>query len=333
MRFLLAVCLCAFLTACGYVGAPLPPALNTPIRITDLRAVQRGDQLVLAFTPSLMSTDDLLLKSLQEIELRAGPKGEGEFEVWRWAAGAEKFVVQAKGAEPIEHRIPAGSWEGKEIILAVRAIGPTGRGADWSNLLVLTVVKPLPRPASMAAKNDAKGLYLTWQGPALPAGASWRVWRSSEDASGPVLLGLARDPSWLDTEAVLGAKYSYWVQAMLPQGQQQAEGEAGEVLPVTYIDEFAPAVPAGLTAIAGLRGVELAWERNTEADLAGYQVYRALEDAPLAKLGSPVPLPAASDPTAEPGKRYRYAVSALDSAGNLSRPCEPVEIVAPQKPE
>ncbi len=333
MRRCLPAILLAFLAGCGYVGDPLPPALNIPERITDLRAVQRGGEIILEFTPSLKSTDNLVLKSLQEIELRVGPKGEGEFEIWRWAAGAEKYVVPAKGAEPVEHRLPASQWQGKEMIFAARALGPTGRGGDWSNLRVLTVVKPLPRPAPLAAKGDVKGVYLTWKGPALPGNASWRVWRSSEDAPGAVVLGLARDPSWMDVGAVLGAKYSYWVQAMLPQGEQQVEGEPGEILSVTYLDEFAPATPNGLTAIAGLNGVELAWERNVEDDLAGYQIYRSLEDAPLAKLGEPVPLPAGSDPTAAAGKRYRYAVAAVDTAGNLSKPCDPVEIIAPEKPK
>jgi fibronectin type 3 domain-containing protein len=159
------------------------------------------------------------------------------------------------------------------------------------------------------------------------------VWRSSDDAPAAVLLGLAREPSWLDADAVLGSKYSYWVQAMLPLGEQQTEGVPGEIFSVTYVDEFPPAAPRGLTVIAGLNGVELAWERNVEGDLAGYQIYRGLEDGPLAKLGAPVPLPSASDTSAEPGKRYRFAVAAIDTAGNLSQLCDPVEIVAPEKPK
>lgn len=322
----------AVLAGCGYVGEPLPPALSIPERITDLDGVQRGGEIVLRFTPTLQSTDQLVLKTLRAIELRAGPKGEGEFELGRWVAGAEKFDLEFVPETRMEYRLEAKEWEGREIIVAVRGVGPTGRGGDWSNLLVLKVTKALPKPSGLTFKGDAKGVYLTWKSGPLPAGGRWRVWRRGEEETESTLLGLASDPSWLDTTAATGSKYSYWVQAMLPQGERQAESEPGEILSVVFRDEFPPATPRGLTAIAGLNGVELAWERNVEEDLAGYQVYRALEDGPLEKLGAPVALPAASDAGAVAGRRYRYAVAAVDTAGNTSKLGEAVEIVAPEKP-
>lgn len=332
MRLCLAALSLVFLAGCGYVGAPLPPALNIPQRIPDLSAVQRGEEVVLRFTPTLRSTDDLTLSELREIELRAGPKGEGEFDLWRWAAGAEKHSVPFEREETMEYRLPAGRWVGGEIVFAVRGVGPTGRAGDWSNLQVLHIVPALPRASGLVSKGTAKGVYLTWKGDPLPPGASWRVWRRSEDAAESMMLGFAQDPSWMDTSAVVGDKYSYWVQAAVREGDRPPEGAPSEIISVVYRDEFPPAPPKGLTAIAGLNGVELAWERNTEHDLAGYQVYRALEDAPLEKLGEPVPLPAASDSTAAAGKRYRYAVAAVDTAGNVGQPCAPVEIVAPERP-
>lgn len=322
----------AILAGCGYVGDPLPPALNIPERITDLQGTQRGEEIVLMFTPSLRSTDQLMLKALQGIELRAGPKNEGEFDLWRWAAGAENFSVEFKPGGAMEHRLQAKGWEGREIIFAVRALGPTGRGGDWSNLLVLNVTKPLPKPSGLTFKGDVKGVYLTWKSSPLPEGASWRVWRKSAEAQEPVLLGLASDPSWMDSTAVMGSKYSYWVQAAQGSGERQAESEPGEALSVVFRDEFPPATPRGLNAIAGLNGVELAWERNTEEDLAGYQIYRALGDEQFEKLGEPVSLPAAGDTKVIPGKRYRYSVAAVDTAGNVSKPSEAVEIIAPEKP-
>jgi hypothetical protein len=319
------------LIGCGYVGDPLPPALNIPERITDLKALQRGGEILVQFTPALRSTDQLMLKSLQEFELRAGPQGEGQFDVWRWAAGAERFSIPFRNAEPVQHRLASGAWVGREIVIAVRGIGPTGRGGEWSDLAVLTVTPALPRASGFAARGVPKGVYLTWKESPLPEGASWRIWRSSEGGE-TEMLGFARDPSWLDTAAVPGRQYSYWVQAAYREGGNPAEGEPGDILNVAYRDEFAPEPPKGLTAIAGLGAVELAWERNTESDLAGYYVFRGLEDGPLTRLGETVAMPAASDPTAEPGKRYRYAVASVDSAGNASQPCEAVEVVAAAKP-
>jgi len=332
MRRRLSVLVLPLLAGCGYVGAPLPPALNIPQRITDLSALQRGDEVLLRFTPMMMSTDDLSLKELGEFEVRAGVAPEGSFDLNRWVAEAEKFSVPFASEQAVEHRLPSSQWVGREVVFAVRAIGPTGRGAEWSNLQVLTIVPGLPRAAALASRGTEKGVYLTWKAGPLPDGASWRVWRRAETAAESTLLGFAKDPSWLDAEASTGVQYSYWVQAAFREGERPAEGRPSEIISVIYRDEFPPAAPAGLTAIAGLNGVELAWERNAEGDLAGYQIYRALGDGPLEKLGAPVSLPAASDSSAEPGKRYRYAVAAVDSAGNAGKMCEPVEIVAPEKP-
>ncbi len=332
MRRRFSVLALPLLAGCGYVGAPLPPALNIPQRITDLSALQRGEEVLLRFTPMLMSTDDLLLKELAGFEVRAGAAPEGPFDLNQWVAAAEKFSIPFAGEQVVEHRLMSSQWVGREVVFAVRAIGPTGRGSEWSNLQTLTIVPGLPRAAALTSRGTEKGVYLTWKADALPDGASWRVWRRAETAAESTLLGLAQDPSWLDSEAATGVQYSYWVQAAFREGERPAEGRPSEIISVVYRDEFPPGPPAGLTAIAGLNGVELAWERNVESDLAGYQIYRALEDGSLEKLGPPVPLPAASDSTAAPGKRYRYAVAAVDSAGNTGNMCEPVEIVAPEKP-
>jgi fibronectin type 3 domain-containing protein len=69
--------------------------------------------------------------------------------------------------------------------------------------------------------------------------------------------------------------------------------------------------------IAAAGSVELTWERNTEADLAGYRVYRATGDGAFEKLDD-VQVPAYSDRKVEAGKTYRYALSAVDQAGNES---------------
>ena len=38
------------LSACGYVGPPMPPTLDIPVTITDFRAWESGDNIEFAFT-------------------------------------------------------------------------------------------------------------------------------------------------------------------------------------------------------------------------------------------------------------------------------------------
>ncbi len=109
--------------------------------------------------------------------------------------------------------------------------------------------------------------------------------------------------------------------------------------PVTFVsrDVFPPLVPTGLEAVPGGatpadRSIDLSWTPNTDADLAGYSVYRQEVTSTgevagtAARLNStPVVGPAYRDQTAVPGHRYSYRVTAVDSAGNESAPSAAVQ--------
>jgi fibronectin type 3 domain-containing protein len=54
-----------------------------------------------------------------------------------------------------------------------------------------------------------------------------------------------------------------------------------------------------------------------------------LEDGKLEKIADIADAPSYSDRKLEAGKRYRYAISAVDKLGNESKLSEPVEATAP----
>ncbi len=88
-------------------------------------------------------------------------------------------------------------------------------------------------------------------------------------------------------------------------------------------------MPAGLAAVASTHSVELMWDRSTAPDLAGYRIYRALGGGALQKLGETREAPSYSDRNVEPGKSYRYAVTAFDQLGNESAMSAPVNVTVP----
>jgi hypothetical protein len=315
---------------CGYVGEPLPPALNIPEKIEDLRGVQRGDRILVSFTPRLTSTEQLVLKRLREIDLRIGEIEKGkEFDLNRWAERARKIPAPSSKAETIEVEIPATEWRGKEMVIAVRAVGPTGRPSAWSNLLVMHAIEPLTPPPSLDAEPQPDGIQLRWDAGPPREGSSWRVWRAKGDGAEAALAGKTEQPSFKDAGVAFGERVTYAVQRVVQAGPLEAESEVSRAVTVTYDDVFAPAVPTGLTAIAGVNSVELSWERNPESDLKAYQVWRAEAGSEYERYGEPLAAPSLSDKKVESGKTYRYAVSAIDEKGNESKPCAPVEIVAP----
>ena len=91
----------------------------------------------------------------------------------------------------------------------------------------------------------------------------------------------------------------------------------------TAADTTAPSPPTGLLAAPGPNNVSLNWTANSEADLAGYNVYRSTT-SPVAASGTPLngvtPVATNSyvDTTAIGGTQYFYVVTAVDGSTNQS---------------
>lgn len=315
------------LAGCGYVGDPLPPALDIPLAIQDLRGVQRGDKIILAFTPNPKTTEAIVLKSINAIDLRAGENIQGGFDIGRWADGARKIPVPDTSFSPHELSISTEGFVGKEIIFGVRTTGPKGRSSLWSNLVTLHVVPTLAVPTGLNLVPTVKGIQLQWTRQQSAPGTEWRVWRLVEGEKDPTILGNAGDANWLDSNTEYGKTYSYTLQRILKTGEhQEAESELSATVSLKFEDKFPPAVPSGLTAIAGIKSVELNWNRNQESDLKSYVLFRAEGSATLVRVADLGIAPNYSDTKVESGKTYRYAIAAVDELGNISEPCAAIEI-------
>jgi hypothetical protein len=99
------------------------------------------------------------------------------------------------------------------------------------------------------------------------------------------------------------------------------------------VDLFPPAAPARLVAVADEGGISLIWEPNAEPDVTGYMVLRGeASDATLQPLTpTPVAEPRFRDTHVATGKKYIYAVVALDSrlpVANVSAESNRVEETA-----
>jgi fibronectin type 3 domain-containing protein len=104
-------------------------------------------------------------------------------------------------------------------------------------------------------------------------------------------------------------------------------------------DVFPPAAPKGLAAVAvpagngAAAGVDLDWEPNTEADLAGYFVYRREGSGDWERISPTVPLvgPGYHDAHVEAGHTYEYAVTAIDQSGHESLRSTPAQEAVPSQ--
>jgi hypothetical protein len=299
MRSVLLAAAAAALCGCGYVGDPLPPALNIPVAVSDLRAVQRADKLILDFTAPTLTTEQVTLRSLSGLDIQVGDQ----------VIAAE---VPKPGA-PTHIEMPARPWFGQEVGIRVVLTGPKGRRSSTSNLVAIRVLEPLQTPTNVKAESHPEGVRVSWT-ESDPRAKSFRVSRVPEANA------LVEKPEYIDRAVELGKEYRYSVVSLSDASESLASGEAS-VIPK---DTFPPTTPTGLTAIAGLNTVELAWERSPEPDTKSYRVFR---DDQL--LAADIEAPAFSDKQVRSGQKYRYAVSAVDQMGNESARSATVEITAP----
>ncbi len=309
--------LAVILAGCGYVGDPLPPLANVPGRITDLSAVQRSSQIIVHFTLPQQTTEGVAIRQPLELDLRVGTPGSG------WAARARHIPGGAVENGHATFAFPSTDWTGKEVTIAARAIGANHKESDWSNYVNLAVVAPPEKPAAVKAQAAPEGVHLSWEGPA----GTFRIFRRGPAEKNFSAVADVDQLQWTDTNAEFGEHYTYRVQRIVKTGDNQiAESDPSEEAGITPIDVFPPAAPGGLRAAAAPSSVELSWDRNTEPDLAGYRVYRGVGGGQLEKIAEVSQIPAYSDGNIEHGRTYRYAVTAIDRAGNESGKSAVVEV-------
>ena len=80
------------------------------------------------------------------------------------------------------------------------------------------------------------------------------------------------------------------------------------------------AAPKGLAAIASEGAINLIWETNTEKDLDGYIVLRAIAPSDALQPITPAPIKeTAMRDGVQAGRQYIYAVRAVDKASEAER--------------
>lgn len=311
------------LTGCASIGEPLYPALRIPSRVTDLTVVEQGNDLHIVFTIPPLTTEGLPLKEIGGVELRVGPGPSNGWNTDEWVKSSTRIAVPTPDAPgPVQAMVPVSKFAGNEVVVAVRVTNPKGRDPGWSDFKTFTVQTPLADPTNFHVAADPKGVALTWS---APAASQFRVFRKSEQQPKPALLATATEPNYIDISAEFGKSYQYSIQAVRDNVESNVVGPEA----ITPVNEFAPAVPSGLTASIGIGAVELAWNRNTDSDFKEYRVLRSEAGGPFVEIAHGLETPIYSDHAVQTGKRYLYEVLAAAQNGHTSAPCEPVAIIAP----
>ena len=346
------------LNGCANPGPPLPPTLNLPqvVSGTGLMATRFGDEVRLHWTTPTRTTDKIPIRGpiTAEICRETGAAGKDS----RPCTAVSRVAV-TPGASDAVDTLPATLTTGPARILLYRVqlLNVAGRTAGPSPVVFAVAGQALRPVQGFAGRATKAGVLLHWSAgdgagiveldrtvldPASGAGAEPKSGlpggqKQAAEARFKAGADVGDAGGTIDRTVEIGHSYSYTAQRveMVKVGGLALELRSVPTKALTFAvrDDFPPEVPGGLVAVPGLAGegdaqkptIDLSWDPDVEARIAGYRVYRremaADNSGAWVLLGSQLVTTAAyRDVTVEAGHRYSYRVTALSTTGKGSAP-------------
>src|ERR1035438_8957946 len=167
------------LIGCGTPGAPQLPSLQLARPVDDLTVARKGSKVQLDWTQPRKNTDRTLVKSIPQSRIC---RHDGTALMSGCTAVATvqnpKPVEKHKGEEPPAVRMkyvdtlppelgeqnPAGF-----VRYAVEILNSRERSAGLSNQVLIPVAPTIPPPEQLAAKVEADGVLISWEGSSVPS--------------------------------------------------------------------------------------------------------------------------------------------------------------------
>jgi fibronectin type 3 domain-containing protein len=348
------------LAGCAAPGAPRAPSDLVPESVTDLRAHQAGTSVVLHFTLPREATDGKSLAGPPRIEIyrqfhAAGAPPVAEPEAAGAVSGAPAYTLSARqltgdlAGDTVTwtDAFSAGDFEshrGQTVSYRVRTAAGTSDWSAPSKAAVAKLVVP-PSPAlDLTATVSGAAVELRWKAPApgpSPSPETFLVYRTTLGPDGaatgaPLASSATTGTSYRDVSVEPDHSYRYTVRGVARVNGQEVESADSEAV-VVRVHPAPPSAPEGLTAIPIRQPgrspeVDLSWEIGSEANLAGYNVYRSEQPGRRGeRLNRQVlAAPAFRDTTVTPGRSYSYTVTAVDPTGIESQASAPVTVSVPK---
>lgn len=330
---------------CATIGPPRPPSLDLPKPPSDLRAVRKGERVILSWTIPTTTTDRETIGVLGPTQICRGP---AEMKACGSAVGqvstpiprtvAPKQKPQGTFTDTLAAEFLNDSPDAS-ITYSIQVLNREGRSAGLSNQVRVSLIRTMPVPQDFGARVAKEGVVVSWSSSPISIDHSdvkylYRIYRRSEGANQATIVGAVpaseRDITFTDSTIEWQKTFYYFVEPVTVIQRADAselavEGSDSPEVRVLADDVFPPAVPSELQAVFSGPGqaafIDLIWAPVTDVDLAGYNVYRR-EDGPasvMVKVNSAlVQTPAYRDTEVRPNKSYVYSVTAVDTRGNES---------------
>jgi predicted small lipoprotein YifL len=326
------------LGGCGKKGPIVAPERRLPLPPDGMRALLTEHAIVVSWSNPRMRADGTRLRDLAVVRLfrreevaDAAPKpamllGDrvvGYEEIARIPLDVSPPAgVQIQGGT-VSVTDSAGLGFGRRYVYVATAEDGIGRSSPPSGRLVVTRLAGPAAPSGLDAQAGDKEVRLKWEAPGsfldgAPAAGELRyvVLRAVGDgALAPVTPTPIAGTTFTDKGLENDTTYRYAVQAVRVDPAGTALGAASTAVPATPVNTAPPSAPTRLIGIPAEGSVRLAWTASPEKDVALYAVYRAEGAGAFLRIATTqVFTPLYTDRDVQPGRTYRYAVTALDRA-------------------
>jgi fibronectin type 3 domain-containing protein len=320
---------------CGVKGPPVAPERRLPRVATDLQGEVEGETVVLTWTNPTLRADGTQIGDLALLKVwrRADPEDapmRSAMLSWGRVTGYEEVAaLRTTGPEVAFERGQGryvdrpGLGFGRRYTYVVTATDARGRTSAPSERVPIIYIAAPAAPRDLRAEGGEGQVSLRWEPPTTLIDGSpvtgqigYRVQRAAAD--GP-LQPITAEPldatQFTDTAVQNDVAYRYAVEAIRVEPNARARGPASEAASVTPVDLTPPSAPTALVAIPAGQSVRLAWNASPDTDVASYAIYRAEGTGAPERVGTTDGGNTVfSDANVQPGRTYRYAVSALDHA-------------------
>jgi hypothetical protein len=354
------ICAALILSACGKVGAPVPPARITE-RTSDLSAIQRGGKIVLSWPAPPLGAQESSRSYIARAEVyRLDEQRDQEpvldpddYEESAQVIGyldRATIEAQVKQLGHLEFNDAVnlgdpGALANRRLRYAVRYLNKRDQASTFSNTVALEPSPGIALPPGGLKIADQKqdAITLSWDAPVTNVDGSqpssvvgYNVYRrnAKRNAAGsPLNSEPVTDTTFVDNKFQYQADYVYFVRALSQGANGLIESADGEPVAFTPADTFPPSTPDPVTLASSNGTISLFWPSNPERDVVGYNIYRATTastpDKDWLKLtDQPIKTVTYRDDRVTIDQVYFYKVSAVDRFNNESMPSRVVSETA-----
>ncbi|MEE4311793.1 MAG: fibronectin type III domain-containing protein [candidate division KSB1 bacterium] len=211
--------------------------------------------------------------------------------------------------------------QGETYFFAVSAYDTASNFSDYSaemSVIIPVIDKTAPaQPVVLAYSIEESKVNISWQNNTEPDLAGYKVHYGKSQRSYDTVVDVGVVTQYQTAELIQGDTYFFALSAYdTASNASMYSNEFSVTIPI--IDTTPPGTPSVLTYDEQDSRVNIAWQQNTEPDLAGYTVHYGKGPGSYSTEINVGTTTSYQTPELDQGFVYFFAISAYDTAGNRS---------------